>query len=533
MQSSTDSPPSHADPDRRADRRRQGLRQQRLLGHLPDRLGGLLAVRPAQAGELVDGFVQQYRDGGWIARWSSPGYANLMTGTSSDVAFADAYVKGVKGFDATRRLRRGAQERHRRAAGRHPNDPTSAARAWRRRCSSATRRSRCPRASRGRSRATSTTSASATWRRRWPAARAAPTGSVCERSPSTSSAARTDYVNMFDPAIGFFQGRSASGRWKSSPDEYDPRVWGHEHDYTETDGWNFAFHVPQDGQGLANLYGGRAALARKLDAFFATPGDRDVHGLLRRDDPRDARGARRAHGAVGLLEPGLAPHPVHVRLRGAAVRRPQANDRARRCAGCTPAARSARATRATRTTARRPPGTCSAPLGLYPLQMGSPNYAIGSPLFKKPTIHRPGRGHRRQRAEQQHAQRVRAGSAGQRPALEQDVPAALDARQRRHARRSTWARGRPAGRPSGDTAPPSLTEGREPARPLRDATGKHGGEATSSTGNDVSKLFDDSSATRGRDRRVGRVRVRPAARRALLHADVGRVGGRGPERAGR
>ena len=54
---------------------------------------------PKMAGELVDGFVQQYRDGGWIARWSSPGYANLMTGTSSDVAFADASVKGVKGFD--------------------------------------------------------------------------------------------------------------------------------------------------------------------------------------------------------------------------------------------------------------------------------------------------------------------------------------------------------------------------------------------------------------------------------------------------
>src|SRR5690606_41433855 len=46
------------------------------------------------AGVLLDGFVQQYRDGGWIARWSSPGYADLMTGTSSDVAFADAYLKG-------------------------------------------------------------------------------------------------------------------------------------------------------------------------------------------------------------------------------------------------------------------------------------------------------------------------------------------------------------------------------------------------------------------------------------------------------
>ena len=58
------------------------------------------------AGELVDGFVQQYRDGGWISRWSSPGYANLMTGTSSDVAFADAFVKGVRGLRRARRLRR-------------------------------------------------------------------------------------------------------------------------------------------------------------------------------------------------------------------------------------------------------------------------------------------------------------------------------------------------------------------------------------------------------------------------------------------
>ena len=48
-------------------------------------------------------------------------------------------------------------------------------------------------------------------------------------------------------------------------------MWGSDHDYTETNGWNFAFHTPQDGQGLANLYGGRGELAKKLDTFFATP----------------------------------------------------------------------------------------------------------------------------------------------------------------------------------------------------------------------------------------------------------------------
>ncbi|WP_163590535.1 glycoside hydrolase domain-containing protein, partial [Klebsiella variicola] len=45
------------------------------------------------------GFIEQYRAGGWIARWSSPGYADLMVGTSSDVAFADAWLKGIGGFD--------------------------------------------------------------------------------------------------------------------------------------------------------------------------------------------------------------------------------------------------------------------------------------------------------------------------------------------------------------------------------------------------------------------------------------------------
>src|SRR5262249_16920466 len=57
-------------------------------------------LTPRDAGAMISGFAQQFLDGGWVARWSSPGYADLMTGTSSDVAFADAYVKGVTGFDA-------------------------------------------------------------------------------------------------------------------------------------------------------------------------------------------------------------------------------------------------------------------------------------------------------------------------------------------------------------------------------------------------------------------------------------------------
>ena len=130
VQSSTRPPPSTPTQTGAPVVPGQGLRQQRLLGHLPDRRGRPTRCSyPEDAGEMVDGFVQQYRDGGWIARWSSPGYANLMTGTSSDVAFADAYVKGVQRLRRQGRLRRGAEERDGRAAGRPVRLRASAARA--------------------------------------------------------------------------------------------------------------------------------------------------------------------------------------------------------------------------------------------------------------------------------------------------------------------------------------------------------------------------------------------------------------------
>ena len=54
-----------------------------------------------------------------------------------------------------------------------------------------------------------------------------------------------------------------------------------------------------------------------------------------------------------------------------------------------------------------------ASLGFYPLQVGSPYYAVGSPLFDRATVHSRRRSQaRRERARQQLAQRLRAGRCG-------------------------------------------------------------------------------------------------------------------------
>ncbi|MDP9134212.1 MAG: GH92 family glycosyl hydrolase, partial [Actinomycetota bacterium] len=338
------------------------------------------------AGELVDGFVQQYRDGGWISRWSSPGYANLMTGTSSDVSFADAHVKGIQGFDV-----RDAYDAAVRNATVAPaeDDPYNTQVGRKGLIESIFLGYTPSRVSEGVSwglegaindfgianmaaRLADDRRSSSADRRRY--------REEAEYFRSRSQ----NYVNMFDPAIRFFQGRASDGTWKSSPDEYDPRVWGHDHDYTETNGWNFAFHVPHDGQGLANLYGGRDRLAAKLDEFFATPETAKFVGsyggvIHEMTEARDVRmgqwgfSNQVSHHIPYMYDYAGQPWKTQAKVREALRRMYVGSEIGQGYAG------------------DEDNGETSAwhlfsALGFYPLQVGSPYYAVGSPLFKKATV---------------------------------------------------------------------------------------------------------------------------------------------------
>jgi len=309
-------------------------------------------LTPAAAGQMVDGFVQQYRDGGWVSRWSSPGYADLMVGTSSDVAFADAYLKGVTGFDA----REAYDAAVRNATVRPPN-----ANVGRKGLATSTFLGYT---------SVQSTGEAMSWamdgyindfgiaNMASQLARHA-TGAQRERYLAEAEYFRNralNYVHMFDPAVDFFQGRNADGSFRLRPGGYDPRVWGF--DYTETDGWNMAFHAPHDGRGLANLYGGPTRLADKLDAFFATPETAMFPGSYGGSSTRCARRATCGWASTGTATSPRTTSPTCTTTPGGRGR--PSRRCARRSAGSTSAARSARATRATRTTARCPRGTCSA-----------------------------------------------------------------------------------------------------------------------------------------------------------------------------
>ncbi|MYU30784.1 glycoside hydrolase family 92 protein [Streptomyces sp. SID7810] len=333
-------------------------------------------LTPSQAGEMVDGFVQQYKDGGWTSRWSSPGYADLMTGTSSDVAFADAYVKGVR-FDAKAAYNAAVKNATvvppMSGVGRkgmttspflgYTSTDTHEGLSW---------------AMEGYVNDYGIAKMGQALYRR--------TGEKRYREESAYFLNRArDYVKLFDAEAGFFQGRDAKGDWRVASAAYDPRVWGH--DYTETNGWGYAFTAPQDSRGLANLYGGRQGLADKLDEYFATPETASpdhvgsyggvIHEMTEARDVRMGmygHSNQVAHHVIYMYDAAGQPWKTQAYVREALSRLYTGSEIGQGYHG-------------DEDNGEQSAWYLFSALGFYPLVMGSGEYAIGSPLFKKVTVH--------------------------------------------------------------------------------------------------------------------------------------------------
>ncbi|MDF4025809.1 GH92 family glycosyl hydrolase [Luteibacter sp. PPL201] len=330
-----------------------------------------------EAGRMIDGFVQQYRDGGWIARWSSPGYADLMVGTSSDVAFADAWLKGVRNFDVSAfyqsAIRNASTVSEVKGTGRkgieralfngYTDDKVAEGLSWS---------------------MDGYINDFAIGNLAQSLARDRPSHDGYAGYADDAQWYRSralGYVNLFDPDVGFFVGRDPKGAWRWKADQFSPFRWGG--DYTETDGWTMAFHAPQDGAGLATLYGGREGLAKKLDAYFDASGrfevgdyDGVIHEMLEARDVRMGQYSHSnqpAHHIIWMYDQAGQPWKTQDKLRDAMSRLYVGSEIGQGYPG------------------DEDNGEMSAwwifgAAGFYPLRMGTPEYVIGAPYFPHMTL---------------------------------------------------------------------------------------------------------------------------------------------------
>ena len=93
------------------------------------------------------------------------------------------------------------------------------------------------------------------------------------------------FRQYFDKETGFMRGKLSDGKWTTP---FDPSFSNHEgSDYTEGNGWQYLWLVPQNVEGLIGLLGGKEAFANKLDQLFkvekGVTGEKassDISGLI-------------------------------------------------------------------------------------------------------------------------------------------------------------------------------------------------------------------------------------------------------------
>lgn len=93
-----------------------------------------------------------------------------------------------------------------------------------------------------------------------------------------------NWKHAYDPATGFMRARKRDGAFR---EPFDPTASGYGTDYTEGNAWQYSWYVPQDVAGLVKAHGSADALLGKLDAAFDAKVDpkvfehmEDITGLI-------------------------------------------------------------------------------------------------------------------------------------------------------------------------------------------------------------------------------------------------------------
>ncbi len=200
--------------------------------------------------EILDGFVADWRDGGWLPRWTSIGEVGCMPGTLIDAVIADAAVKGIGRRTVWAEAFEGMLH-HASNNGPEPRYGRNGAELY---CKIGY--VPCDK-----------------YRESVNLTLDAAYGDYCiarvaqvlgfEDLTERYDRRAQNYRKLFDGETGFMRGRTEKGEMAS---EFDPCSWGG--DYTEGSAWQTTFAVPHDVEGLASLYGGREGFLKKLDALF-------------------------------------------------------------------------------------------------------------------------------------------------------------------------------------------------------------------------------------------------------------------------
>lgn len=202
---------------------------------------------------MCEGFLNYYRESGWLPRWMSPAAIDSMPGTFIDQVFADAVEKGIVTDEKTIGEMLEAMMKHANVPGEKPEFGRDGIEEY-------LKRHYVPSSFRE--------SVNKTENYAYGDFSIA----VIAKHLGKTDVHRTYmersqyYRNLFDFETTFMRAKDAEGNKREDWTQFD---WGW--DYTEGGPWQNSFAVPHDIMGLAGMMGGRQAMVEKLDQLFHTP----------------------------------------------------------------------------------------------------------------------------------------------------------------------------------------------------------------------------------------------------------------------
>lgn len=181
-----------------------------------------------------------------------------------------------------------------------------------------------------------------------------------------------NYTNVYDPKIGYMRPKLADGSWKPNFNPIDTHGQG----FIEGNAWNYGLYVPHQPAKMIEMMGGKDQFSKHLDQIFNTP-IADEFIEKNEDITRDGIIGNYVHGN----EPGhhipylynWITHPWKTQERVRMIMKEMYSNKEDGLCGNDDA------------------GQMSAwyvfsALGFYPVNPGSDEYAIGSPMVKNATI---------------------------------------------------------------------------------------------------------------------------------------------------
>ena len=321
-------------------------------------------VYPHIVREMQEGLINDYKEGGWLPEWSSPGYADVMVGNNSASVVAEAWLKGGRGYDVEtlyQALVHDAGAEGPRAAGRrgaeyyndlgyvpydvHINENAARTLEY-------------------------AYDDYAIWQLGLALHKPAAETEVYHRRAM-------NYRRLFDASTGLMRGRNKDGSFETP---FNPFKWGDA--FTEGNSWHYTWCVFQDIQGLIGLMGGDRAFVAKLDSVFTLPPifDDSYYGFVIHEirEMQIAGMGQYAHGnqpiqhMIYLYDYAREPWKAQYWARETMNKLYKAT----------------------------PDGYCGdedngqtsawyvfSALGFYPVTPASDQYALGAPLFRRVTVH--------------------------------------------------------------------------------------------------------------------------------------------------